>query len=287
MNFKRYFNDMDAYVCSGAASPSAAKAVAENKTSIAAVNRCATQKPNPHRVFQHSVKPYPTKAGCTRRLRTPVIFRFVAPGIFRFLTPVIFCFVLFVLIVTVIPCHVLAQASVAHPAASEIVLTLDAAQTQVHWTVDSALHTVHGTFTLKSGTVHFDPNTGLAGGEVVVSASSGQSGNGSRDKRMHKEIIESAKYPDIVFHPKHVEGKVSRSGASDVTLSGTFSIHGADHDLSASVHAELAGDRWTGTCKFPVPYVNWGIKDPSNFLLKVQPVVNVELDMSGGIASSK
>jgi polyisoprenoid-binding protein YceI len=283
MHFKRYFNDMDAYVCSGGASPSAAKAVTENKTSIAAVNRCATQKPKPHRVFQHSVKPCPTKAGCTRRPGPPVISRFLTSGIF--------CFVLFVAIVAVIPCHVMAQASIAHPvaqpASAEIVLTLDPAQTQVHWTVDSALHTVHGTFTLKSGTVHFDPNTGVAGGEIVVSASSGQSGNGSRDKRMHKEIIESAKYPDVVFHPTHVEGKVSRSGSSDVTLSGTFSIHGADHDLSASVHAEFAGDHWTGTCKFPVPYVNWGIKDPSNFLLKVQPVVNVELDMSGGIAPTK
>jgi polyisoprenoid-binding protein YceI len=265
------------------ASPSPAKAGTENKAFIAAVNRCATQKQEQRRVFQHSANPCPFKAGCARGLGAPVIFRFAAPGIFWF--------VLFAAIVAVVPCHVMAQASVAHPvappAASEIVLIVDPVQTQVHWTVDSALHTVHGTFTLKSGTVHFDPNTGVAGGEIVVSASSGQSGNGSRDKRMHKEIIESAKYPDVVFHPKHVDGKVSRSGASDVTLSGTFSIHGADHDLNASVHAELAGDHWTGTCKFPVPYVNWGIKDPSNFLLKVQPVVNVELDMSGGIASSK
>jgi len=43
---------------------------------------------------------------------------------------------------------------------SEIVLTLDPAQSKVHWTVDSTLHTVHGTFALKSGTMHFDPETG-------------------------------------------------------------------------------------------------------------------------------
>jgi len=30
-----------------------------------------------------------------------------------------------------------------------------------------------------------------------------------------------------------------------------------------------------------VPYIQWGIKDPSNWLLKVKPVVSVELEMTG------
>jgi polyisoprenoid-binding protein YceI len=171
--------------------------------------------------------------------------------------------------------------------ASEIVLTLDPSQSTVHWAVDSTLHTVHGTFALKSGSVHFDPESGKAGGEIVVLASSGESGNGSRDARMHKEILESAKYPEVVFRPTRVEGKVGQSGASDVKLGGVFSIHGADHDLTAVVHAELTGDRWRGTSKFDVPYVKWGIKDPSNFLLKVKPVVNVELEMSGRVTAAK
>jgi polyisoprenoid-binding protein YceI len=169
---------------------------------------------------------------------------------------------------------------------SEIVLTLDPAQSRVHWTMDSSLHTVHGTFALKSGTVHFDPATGKAGGEIVVLATSGESGNSSRDQRMHKEILETAKYPEVVFRPAQIDGTVSRSGASDVKLSGTFSIHGADHDLTALIHVELAGDRWTGTGKFEVPYVKWGIKDPSNFLLKAKPVVNVELEMAGEIKAA-
>src|SRR5271165_3736864 len=166
----------------------------------------------------------------------------------------------------------------AQAATSEVVLRVDPGQSQVHWNVDSTLHTVHGTFNLKSGTVHFDPQTGKAGGEIIVLATSGESGNGSRDARMHKEILETAKYPDAVFRPTMVEGKVAPSGGSDVKLRGVFSIHGADHDVVATVHAELAGDHWKGTGKFEVPYVQWGIKDPSNFFLKVKPVVNVELE---------
>ena len=154
-----------------------------------------------------------------------------------------------------------------------------------HWTVGSTLHTVHGTFALKSGTVHFDPETGKAGGEIVVDATSGESGNGSRDARMRKEILETAKYPDVVFRPTQVEGQVGPYGASDVKLHGIWSIHGADHDFIALVHAELMGDHWKATSKFEVPYVMWGIKDPSNFLLKVKPVVGVELEMSGSEGS--
>ena len=58
-------------------------------------------------------------------------------------------------------------------------------------------------------------------------------------------------------------------------------MHGTEHEIVAAVHVEMAADRWKGTAKFDVPYIQWGIKDPSNWLLKVKPVVNVELDMVG------
>ena len=170
---------------------------------------------------------------------------------------------------------------------SEITLTLDPAQTKVHWILDTTLHTVHGTFALKSGAVHFIPQTGKAGGEIVVVAPSGESSNSLRDKRMHKEILETAKYPEVVFRPTQIEGKVAQSGASDLKLNGVFSIHGADHEVTAQVHIDFTGDHWHGTAKFQVPYVQWGIKDPSNFLLKVKPVVDVELEMSGEVATTK
>jgi polyisoprenoid-binding protein YceI len=175
----------------------------------------------------------------------------------------------------------------AAPATAEIVLTVDPAQSKVHWTVDSTLHMVHGTFALKGGSVHFDPESGRAGGEIAVSATSGETGNNSRDARMHKEILETAKYPDALFKPTQIEGKVAPSGPSDSNVHGVFSIHGEDHDVIASVHTEITGDHWKGTTKFEVPYVKWGIKDPSNFLLKVKPVVNVELELSGEIQALK
>lgn len=169
----------------------------------------------------------------------------------------------------------------------EIVLVLDTTHCTVHYTVDSSVHTVHGTFNLKSGTVHFDPESGKAGGEIVVYASSGESGNSSRDSRMHKEILESPKYPDVVFRPTLVEGKVARDGNSDVKLRGVMLLHGKEHEIVVPIHAQLTAEHWTGTASFPVPYIEWGLKDPSNWLLKVKPVVNIELDMAGSANSPK
>jgi polyisoprenoid-binding protein YceI len=189
------------------------------------------------------------------------------------------------------PPHQIAQSPAAiatsrRTAAPSLSLALDPAQSKVHWTLPGSLHTVHGTFAVTRGALSFDRDSGKAGGEIVVNAKSGQSGNDSRDARMHKEILETAKYPDVVFRPVRVEGKVSENGLSEVKVHGTLSVHGADHEITALVRAELAGETWKGTAKFDAPYVEWGIKNPSNFLLKASKVVAIEVEMVGSVKSS-
>src|ERR1700733_14168635 len=55
--------------------------------------------------------------------------------------------------------HVPCRSEPAPPkvTASEIILAVDPTQSSVHWTVDSALHTAHGTFATKRGSLQFDP----------------------------------------------------------------------------------------------------------------------------------
>jgi polyisoprenoid-binding protein YceI len=173
------------------------------------------------------------------------------------------------------------------PDVNSVSLELDPAQSKVHWTLPSSLHTVHGTFAVVRGMMSLDRESGKAGGEIVVNAKSGQSGNDSRDRKMHKEILETAKYPDVVFRPTQVEGKVTPKGSCDVKILGTFSVHGADHEITALVHAEIEGESWKGTAKFDVPYVAWGIRNPSNFLLKADKVVQIEVEMAGRLQPAK
>jgi polyisoprenoid-binding protein YceI len=173
------------------------------------------------------------------------------------------------------------HAAAGQTATHDIALTLDPAQTKVHCMVDSTLHMVHGTFALKSGSLQFDPQTGKTAGNIVVNVLSGETGNSSRDQRMHKEILETWKFAEAIFRPAQIDGQVSLNSPSDFKLKGIITLHGQDHELVADVHSEFTGDHWKGTAKFDVPYTKWGIKDPSNFLLKVKPVVSVELELAG------
>jgi hypothetical protein len=100
---------------------------------------------------------------------------------------------------------------------------------------------------------------------------------------MHKEILESNQYSEVVFRPDRADGAIVAQGNSSLKLHGIFSLHGADHELSVPTQAKLNSDEWKGTAAFEVPYIEWGLKNPSNFVLKVKPVVNVKLDLVGSV----
>jgi polyisoprenoid-binding protein YceI len=157
-------------------------------------------------------------------------------------------------------------------------LQLDPVQTRVSFTLPSALHTVHGHFTLKHGSIQFDTATGRASGELVVDATTGDSGSGARDRRMNKDILQTGHYPEIVFRPDRVEGKVAPTGKSQVQLHGVFTIHGADHELVLPLDVEAAGGQYTATGHFTVPYVKWGMKNPSTFVLRVSETVEIGIE---------
>lgn len=154
----------------------------------------------------------------------------------------------------------------------------DPAQSRVEWTLGAVLHTVHGTFKLKRGAIRFDPATGAASGEFVVDATSGESGNGDRDSRMHKNILESRKYPEIVFRPRQVDGKVAPEGASQVLIHGLLEIHGAAHEIAIPTQVRMSGGRMTVTLQFPVPYVKWGMNNPSTLFLRVDEKVDIKIE---------
>ncbi len=161
--------------------------------------------------------------------------------------------------------------------AQQSTLELDPTQTRIEFTLGSFLHTVHGTFRLKSGTVRFDPVSGKASGLVIVDATSGDTGNRARDRKMQREVLESTRYPEIAFIPVAARGQISPQGASQIEIRGVLKLHGGGHNVSLPATVQISGNRLSAEIHFVVPYKEWGLKDPSAFMLRVSDKVDVTI----------
>jgi polyisoprenoid-binding protein YceI len=159
-------------------------------------------------------------------------------------------------------------------------LQLTPDNTKIEWTLSDPLHTVHGSFKLKRGYITFDTDSGKAAGEIVVDIKSGESGSTGRDSRMHAHVLESSKYPEAIFTPDRIDGKFAIQGASSLKLRGTLEIHGAAHEITMNVEVAASGSHMNTSINFAIPYVAWGMKDPSNFLLRVGKSVQVTIRTS-------
>ena len=168
-------------------------------------------------------------------------------------------------------------------------ITLDPAATKIEFTLAATMHTVHGTFKLKSGQIHWDPATGHVSGAIVIDATSGNTDNTSRDKNMHTQVLESAKFPEIVFTPAQIKGAIPK----DRILSGRgVRRHSPPRPGPRSITLKFsvlpgAGGSLQASTQFAVPYVKWGLKNPSTFLLHVSDTVNVEIHASARIAPAQ
>jgi polyisoprenoid-binding protein YceI len=165
----------------------------------------------------------------------------------------------------------------------EMTLELDPANTKVEFTLPDVLHTVHGTFAMKSGLIHFNPSNGSASGSVLVDVKSGQSGNSTRDRKMHKEILQSEEYPDATFTPTKMSGPFSPQGSSEIQVDGTFRIHGSDHPITLVIPLQISGSSANLKTQLVIPYVQWGMKNPSTFILRVSDKVDLEIVASGRV----
>lgn len=168
-------------------------------------------------------------------------------------------------------------------AAAQQTFEIDPARASVKFTLGDVLHTVHGTFQVKHGELQLEPVSGKLTGEIVVDAESGDSGSGMRDRKMHREVLESERYPEISFRPDRVEGAVASQGKSSVKVHGMFRIHGVDREISVPADVEISADRWTATVHFTIPYQKWGMKNPSTLFLRVNDSVEIDLTAAGSV----
>lgn len=169
------------------------------------------------------------------------------------------------------------------PAGAEtLAVELDPAATTVALRFGATLHTVRGTLGPASGRIEFDSESGAASGDVVIDLTRANTGSPRRDAKMHERILETDRYPKAVFHVERINlPRGLRQGANDLQLHGTLEFHGTSHPVSLPAQVTLTGNQVQASGWLQIPYVDWGLVDPSFFVLRVAKVVTVEVTASG------
>ncbi len=155
---------------------------------------------------------------------------------------------------------------------------------QVKMTLNTTHEVVNGTFHVQSGSIEFDRGNPKMTGSVVVLTGSGNTGNGSRDKKMNKDILEVAQYATVSFEPKTYGGAIASSGDSSLQVTGIFTLLGKPHEITIPMLVHLDGASATAKAHFVVPYVQWGLKNPSFMIWKADNDVAIDLNLAGAIS---
>ncbi len=164
--------------------------------------------------------------------------------------------------------------------------TVDPGSSAVNFSLGDVLHTVQGNFHVQSGSIDFDRSAPNMSGSVIVAADSGKSGNDTRDRKMSTEILNAPRFADVSFAPHSYQGAIAPTGDSTIQVTGIFTLHGTPHELTVPMHIVIVGTKCTVKAQFTIPYVKWGLKDPSTFILRVAKQVGIDLTLIGRLSPS-
>jgi hypothetical protein len=165
------------------------------------------------------------------------------------------------------------QTFAVNPDASEVKMKLNT----THEVVD-------GTFHIQSGSINFDRTASHISGITIVAAGSGKTGNDSRDKKMNKDILKVDQFATVSFAPKAYNGTIAASGDSIIQVSGAFTLLGTAHDLTIPMKIHIDGSKATAKAQFVIPYVQWGLKNPSFLIWKAENDVAIDLNLVGQVS---
>ncbi len=181
---------------------------------------------------------------------------------------------------------VLALAVILAPAAlaQHQTFTVNPDAGEVKMTLNTTHEVVNGTFHIQSGSIEFDRSASKMSGSVVVLSGSGKTGNDSRDKKMNKDILKVEHYATVSFEPKTYTGTIAPSGESTIQATGIFTLLGTPHEITIPMLVHLEGTTATAKTHFVVPYIQWGLKDPSFMFWKADKDVAIDLFLVGTIS---
>jgi len=170
-----------------------------------------------------------------------------------------------------------ARADESIPAGKMAVLKFEPNTTEIDYSLNGWPHHTQGSFKLRRGVIYIDPTNGRIDGEIIVDAASGNSNESARDARMRSSILETSRFPDIIFRPMTADGSAKLAGDFKADVSGIMLLHGRSHMMSVVALIGRDGDLVHIESEFEIPFVAWGLEDPSILMLRVDKEVHIKV----------
>jgi polyisoprenoid-binding protein YceI len=164
------------------------------------------------------------------------------------------------------------------PLASGRTYRIERSSARVGFDLPATMHTVHGTTADVTGEitlVEASADGFVLSGRIDVRAGSLDTGNERRDRKMHDESLAVAAHPNLSFRPKKLSaGKRDPAGSARTLydLTGTLEIRGASKSVVIPVAVETKAGRVHVEGRLDVTWSDFGVPDPSVFLLRVDPI---------------
>lgn len=163
--------------------------------------------------------------------------------------------------------------------------TIDPSASDVKITLKTTHEIVNGTFHVDSGSIAYDRKQSSISGNVLVAAGSGKTGNDSRDKKMNKDILKVQQYSNVIFIPRSYTGTIVPAGDSTLQVAGVITLLGTPHDITVPMHVHIDGAGCAAQTHFMIPYVQWGLKNPSFLIWKADNDVAIDLNLVGHLSN--
>ena len=98
---------------------------------------------------------------------------------------------------------------------------------------------------------------------------------------MHKEVLETEKYPEIIFETSRVAATKTGDGEYRADISGTLNLHGVTKNHTITANLSVKGDILRATGSFALRQTDYGIKPVSAVAgaLKVKDEVKFSFDI--------
>jgi len=163
---------------------------------------------------------------------------------------------------------------------------LDDTTTSIKFELDSTWHRVYGTASGVEGKVWLsdssDPRS--VRGEITVPVAMMKTGNFSRDQKMYSSMHQEA-FPRIVMKIHGSEGLclpqvVVPKEPCSFTLLGALTIAEATREFSIPAKITRVDSRYEISGSFPLQWKEFGIRDPSIFIARIDDEVLVKFQLN-------